>query len=62
MATLVSDNLTTLNGDTISVVVFDAAILFNNVPVVEPDWMFDNGIAHVTDSVLLPPDGYLPAR
>ena len=58
----VSGNITTLNGDTISVVVSDAAILFNKVPVVEPDWMFDNGTAHVIGSVILPPDGYLPAR
>ena len=37
------------------------SFLFNKVPVEKPDWMFD-GIAHVIDSVLLPPDGYLPAR
>ena len=38
------------------------SFLFNKVPVEKPDWMFDNGIAHVIDSVLLPPDGYLLAR
>ena len=61
-ASLVSGNLTTLSGDTLSVVVSDIAISFNNAFVIERDWMFDNGIVHVIDRVLLPPSDPLPAK
>jgi uncharacterized surface protein with fasciclin (FAS1) repeats len=61
-ASLVSGNLTTLSGDTVSVVVSDIAISFNNAFVIERDWMFDNGIVHVIDRVLLPPSVPLPAK
>ena len=61
-ASLVSGNLTTLSGDTVSVVVSDIAISFNNAFVIERDWMFDNGIVHVIDRVLLPPSDPLPAK
>jgi hypothetical protein len=61
-ASLVSGNLTTLSGDTVSVVVSDMAISFNNAFVIERDWMFDNGIVHVIDRVLLPPSDPLPAK
>ena len=44
------------------VVVSDMAISFNNAYVIERDWMFDNGIVHVIDRVLLPPSDPLPAK
>ena len=47
-------NLTTLNGDAVSVVLFDGAISFDGAYVLESDWTFDNGIVHIIDSVLLP--------
>jgi uncharacterized surface protein with fasciclin (FAS1) repeats len=59
---LVSGNLTTLSGDTVSVVVSGMTISFNDAYVIERDWMFDNGVAHVIDSVLLPPSDPLPAK
>ena len=59
---LVSGNLSTLSGDTVSAVVSDVAISFNNAYVIERDWMFDNGIIHVIDRVLLPPSDPLPAK
>ena len=36
------------------------AISFNNAYVIERDWMFDNGIIHVIDMVLLPPSDPSP--
>jgi len=51
-----------LSGDTVSVVVSDMAISFNNAFVIERDWMFVNGIVHVIDRVLLPPSDPLPAK
>ena len=61
-ASLVSGNLTTLSGDTVSVVVSGMAISFNNAYVIEPGGIFDNGIVHVIESVLLPPSDPLPAK
>ena len=61
-ASLVSGNLTTLNGDTVSVEVSDAGISFNDAYIIEPDYMFDNGIVHVIESVLLPPGDPFPAK
>jgi len=58
----VSGNLSTLSGDTVSAVVSDVAISFNNAYVIKRDWMFDNGIIHVIDRVLLPPSDPLPAK
>ncbi len=55
-SSLVSGNLTALNGAAISVTVYDSAISFNDVYVLEPDWAFDNGIVHVIDDILIPPD------
>ena len=54
-SSLVSGNLTTLNGAAISVVVSDKAISFNTFYVLEPDWSFDNGIVHIIDGILVPP-------
>ncbi len=50
---LVNGNLTTLNGDAISVVVSGRAISFNDAYVLEPDLMFDNGIVHTIDFHLI---------
>ena len=36
--------------------VSDSAISFNDVYVLEPDWTFDNGIVHLIDGILVPPD------
>ncbi|KAL3782480.1 hypothetical protein ACHAW5_009775 [Stephanodiscus triporus] len=62
IASFVSGNLTTLNGDTVSVEVSDAGISFNDAYIIEPDYMFDNGIVHVIESVLLPPGDPFPAK
>ena len=61
-ASFVSGNLTTLNGDTVSVQVSDAGISFNDAYIIEPDYMFDNGIVHVIESVLLPTGDPFPAK
>ena len=55
-SSLVSGNLTALNGAAISGAVSDRVISFNNVYVLEPDWTFDNGIVHVIDGILVPPN------
>lgn len=55
-SSLVTGNLTSLNGANISVVVSDGAIVFNDAYKLEPDWKFLNGIVHVIDAVLIPPD------
>jgi uncharacterized surface protein with fasciclin (FAS1) repeats len=55
-SSLVSGNLTALNGAAISGAVSDRVISFNNVYVLEPHWTFDNGIVHVIDGILVPPN------
>jgi uncharacterized surface protein with fasciclin (FAS1) repeats len=55
-SSLVSGNITAKNGKFISVVVSGGAISFNDAYVLEPDWMFDNGVVHIIDRVLVPPD------
>jgi uncharacterized surface protein with fasciclin (FAS1) repeats len=55
-SSLLDGNLTTLNGDTVSVVVVGGVISFNDAYVLESDWIFDNGIVHIIDGVLVPPD------
>ena len=37
-------------------VVSGGAISFNDAYVLESDWMFDNGVVHIIDRVLVPPD------
>ena len=55
-SSLVSGNLTALNGAAISGAVSYRVISFNNVYVLEPHWTFDNGIVHVIDGILVPPN------
>ncbi|KAL3806287.1 hypothetical protein ACHAXA_005787 [Cyclostephanos tholiformis] len=55
-SSLVSGNITAKNGKFISVVVSGGAISFNDAYVLESDWMFDNGVVHIIDRVLVPPD------
>jgi uncharacterized surface protein with fasciclin (FAS1) repeats len=56
VASLDSGNLTTLNGQDLSVDVSGTTISFNGVYITEPDWLFNNGVVHIIDILLIPPD------
>jgi len=51
---LTSGQVPTLNGESLQVVVSDGGITFDGVPVVQPDGLARNGIAHGISSVLIP--------
>ncbi len=48
-----SDELETLNGDTVIVYVDKEGIHINNATIIQPDLIADNGIVHVVDNVVL---------
>lgn len=52
-----SKQLTTLQGADLAVQVNDAGVMVGSAKVVKTDIMGSNGVIHVIDSVLLPPDG-----
>lgn len=56
-ASLTSGDFTTLSGDTVSVVVSDTGISFNDANVIMPDIIASNGVIHGIDAVLVPPEG-----
>jgi transforming growth factor-beta-induced protein len=56
VATLDGESVETVNGQTVAISVVDGAIMINEATVVSPDLVADNGIVHVIDTVLLPPD------
>jgi hypothetical protein len=58
---LVSGELPTLSGDTVSVVVSDTGITFNYANVIIPDIIASNGVIHGIDAVLTPPEGPSPS-
>lgn len=55
-SSLESGDVPTLNGDSVSIVVSDDGVEVNDAMVVKADVIASNGIIHVIDTVLLPPD------
>ncbi len=53
---LISGDVETLNGDLLTVTVGDMGVMVNNATVIAADVMASNGVVHVIDKVLLPPD------
>ncbi|KAL7518596.1 hypothetical protein ACHAWX_003410 [Stephanocyclus meneghinianus] len=53
---LISGDVETLNGDMVTVTVSDTGVMVNNATVIAADVMASNGVVHVIDKVLLPPD------
>lgn len=53
---LESGDVTTVAGDPVKVTVESGAVTVNNANVVQADVMGSNGVIHVIDKVLLPPD------
>jgi uncharacterized surface protein with fasciclin (FAS1) repeats len=56
IATLDGSSVPTVNGQSVDVNVVDGQIMINQATVVSADLVADNGIVHVIDAVLLPPD------
>ncbi len=56
VATLDGQSVETLNGQSVDVSVVEGQIMVNEATVVSADLMADNGIVHVINGVLLPPD------
>lgn len=56
VATLDGSSVATVNGQSVAVNVVDGQIMINEATVVSADLIADNGIVHVLDAVLLPPD------
>jgi len=56
VATLDGSSVATLNPQTVDINVVDGQIMINEATVVSADLIADNGIVHVIDAVLLPPD------
>ena len=54
---LVTGDVVTLNGDPVLVTVSDDGVMVNDANVIIPDIMASNGIIHVIDKVLIPPEG-----
>lgn len=48
--------MVTLNGDAVSVVVSDSGVKVNDAMVTKADVIASNGIIHVIDTVLMPPE------
>ncbi|KAL3779920.1 hypothetical protein HJC23_005417 [Cyclotella cryptica] len=55
---LVSGDVETLNGDPVTVTVNDTGVMVNDASVVTADVIASNGVVHVIDKVLLPPQNY----
>lgn len=56
VATLDGSSVATLNPQPVDINVVDGQIMINEATVVSADLVADNGIVHVIDAVLLPPD------
>ncbi|MCJ7779906.1 MAG: fasciclin domain-containing protein [Acidimicrobiia bacterium] len=56
VATLDGSSVPTVNGQSVDISVVDGQIMINEATVVSADLIADNGIVHVLDAVLLPPD------
>ena len=56
VATLDGESVETVNGATVDISVVSGDVMVNDATVVSADLEADNGIVHVIDEVLLPPD------
>jgi uncharacterized surface protein with fasciclin (FAS1) repeats len=56
VATLDGSSVPTVNGQSVDISVVGGQIMINEATVVSADLIADNGIVHVLDAVLLPPD------
>lgn len=56
VATLDGQSVDTVNGQAVDINVVDGQIMVNEATVVSADLVADNGIVHVINAVLLPPD------
>ena len=56
VATLDGSSVATVNGQSVDINVVDGQVMINEATVVSADLIADNGIVHVIDAVLLPPD------
>lgn len=56
VATLDGQSVETVNGQSVDITVADGQIMANEATVVSADLLADNGIVHVINGVLLPPD------
>lgn len=53
---LVTGDIETVNGEPVAVTVSDSGITINDANVITPDIVASNGIIHIIDKVLLPPE------
>ena len=56
VATLDGESVATVNGGEVAISVTDGSVMVNDATVVSADLEADNGIVHVINAVLLPPD------
>ena len=56
VATLDGESVATFNGADVMISVSDGSVMINDATVVSADLSADNGIVHVINAVLLPPD------
>lgn len=55
-STLTSGDLDTLNGELVSVIVSDTGVTVNGANVIGPDYFVLDGVLHIIDTVLIPPN------
>ena len=55
-STLTSGDLGTVNGESVSVIVLDTGVTVNGANVIGPDYFVLDGVVHIIDTVLIPPD------
>ena len=55
-STLTSGDLLTLNEDSVYVIVSDTGVTVNGANVIGPDYFVLDGVVHIIDTVLIPPD------
>jgi transforming growth factor-beta-induced protein len=56
VSTLDGESVATVNGAEVAISIVDGSVMINDATVVSADLEADNGIVHVINSVLLPPD------
>lgn len=56
VSTLDGESVVTVNGAEVAISIVDGAVMINDATVVSADLKADNGIVHVINSVLLPPE------
>ena len=55
-STLTSGDLGTVSGESVSVIVSDTGVTVNGANVIGPDYFVLDGVVHIIDTVLIPPD------